>query len=119
MSPTFGRGADSPDAISTGSCASDRPFGLYLTKTDEKAITGHVLYAARHTYASTLLARCRDFVYVAAQMGHASPETWVVHYAHLLPGVYQSYANFLDMSEADWQRFSSDGRTAPKKAETI
>ena len=29
---------------------------------DEKAIIGHVLYDARHTYASTLLARCRDFV---------------------------------------------------------
>jgi hypothetical protein len=33
MSPTFGRGMDSPDAISAGSCASERPFGLYLTKT--------------------------------------------------------------------------------------
>jgi len=86
---------------------------------DETAIAAHVLYDARHTYASTLLARCRDFVYVAAQMGHASPKTTMDHYAHLLPGVDQSYANFLDESEADWQRFGSDGRAAPKKPETI
>jgi integrase len=86
---------------------------------DEKAITAHVLYDARHTYASTLLARCRDFVYVAAQMGHASPKTTMDHYAHLLPGVDQSYANFLDESEADWQRFGSDAHQTPKKPETI
>ncbi|MGO9642976.1 MAG: hypothetical protein ACLP1Y_16910 [Candidatus Acidiferrales bacterium] len=41
------------------------------------------------------------------------------HYAHLLPGVDQSCANFLDESEADWQRFGSDGRQTPKKPETI
>jgi integrase len=74
---------------------------------DETEITGHVLYDARHTYASTLLARCRDFVYVAAQLGHTSPKTTMDHYAHLLPGVDQSYADLLDESEADWQRFGS------------
>lgn len=74
---------------------------------DEKAITAHVLYDARHTYASTLLARCRDFVYVATQMGHASPKTTMDHYAYLLPGVDQAYADLLDESEADWQRIGS------------
>jgi integrase len=73
----------------------------------ETAIARHVLYDARHTYASTLLARCRDFVYVAAQLVHASPKTTMDHYAHLLPGVDQSYADLLDESEADWQRFGS------------
>jgi hypothetical protein len=29
------------------------------------------------------------------------------HYAHLLPGVDQSYADLLYESEADWQRFGS------------
>jgi hypothetical protein len=53
------------------------------------------------------LARCRDFVYVAAQLEHASPKTTIDHYAHLLPGVDQSYADLLDESEADWQRFGS------------
>jgi integrase len=73
----------------------------------ETGIAGHVLYDARHTYASALLARCRDFVYVAAQLGHASPKTTIDHYAHLLPGVDQSYADLLGESEADWQRFGS------------
>lgn len=82
---------------------------------DETSITAHVVYDTRHTYGSTLLARCRDFVYVAAQMGHASPKTTMDFYAHLLPGVDQSYADFLDDSEADWQRFGSDGRTPPIK----
>jgi len=72
--------------------------------TDETAIIGHVPNDAGHTYASTLRARCRDFFYVAAQMGHASPKTTMDHYAHLLPGIDQSYADFLDESEADWQR---------------
>jgi integrase len=79
-------------------------FDLAMEETE---ITGHVLYDARHSYASTLLARCRDFVYVAAQLGHASPKTTMDHYAHLLPGVDQNYADFLDESEADWQRFGS------------
>lgn len=74
---------------------------------EETAIVGHVLYDAQHSYASTLLARCRDFVYVAAQLGHASPKTTMDHYAHLLPGVDQSYADLLDESEADCQRFGS------------
>ncbi len=86
---------------------------------DETGITAHVLYDARHTYASTLLARCRDFVYVAAQMGHASPKTTMDHYAHLLPGVDQSYADLLDESEADWQRFGCDGRAAPIRPQAI
>jgi hypothetical protein len=34
-------------------------------------------------------------------------ETTMDHYAHLLPGVAQNYADFLDESEADWQRFGS------------
>ncbi len=50
-------------------------------------------------------------------MGHASPKTTMDHYAHLLPGVDQSYADFLDDSEADWQRFGSDGRAARIKPE--
>jgi integrase len=79
-------------------------FDLAMEETE---ITRHVLYDARHSYASTLLARCRDFVYVAAQLGHASPKTTMDHYAHLLPGVDQSYADLLDESEADWQRFGS------------
>jgi integrase len=74
---------------------------------DETAIAAHVLYDARHSYASTLLARCRDFVYVAAQLGHASPKTTMDHYAHLLPGVEQNYVDLLDESESDWQRFGS------------
>ena len=79
-------------------------FDLAMEETE---ISGHVLYDARHSYASTLLARCRDFVYVAAQLGHASPKTTMDHYAHLLPGVDQNYADLLDESEADWQRFGS------------
>ena len=74
---------------------------------EETQITGHVLYDARHSYASTLLARCRDFVYVAAQLGHASPKTTMDHYAHLWPGVDQSYVDLLDESETNWQRFGS------------
>ena len=74
---------------------------------EETAITAHVLYDARHSYASTLLARCRDFVYVAAQLGHASPKTTMDHYAHLVPGVDQSYVDLLDESEGDWQRIGS------------
>ena len=51
--------------------------------------------------------RCRDFVYVAAQLGHASPKTKIDHYAHLLPGVDSELCRLLDESEADWQRFGS------------
>ena len=40
----------------------------------ETGIAGPVLYDARHTDASPLLARCRDFVYVGAQLGHTSPK---------------------------------------------
>jgi hypothetical protein len=50
-------------------------FDLAMAETQ---ITGHVLYDARHSYASTLLARCRDFVYVAAQLGQpARRPRWI------------------------------------------
>ena len=58
-------------------------FDLALEETE---ITGHVLYDARHSYASTILARCRDFVCVSAQLGHASPKPRRIIYAHPIAG---------------------------------
>ena len=62
----------------------------------ECGIEGHSLYDFRHTYASVLLQRCRDVIYVARQMGHAKASTTLDFYAHFLVATSQRFADQLD-----------------------
>jgi integrase len=65
----------------------------------ECAITGHVMYDCRHTFASVLLQRCRDVVYTAKMLGHADPATTLRYYAHFLESTSSAYVDLLDATE--------------------
>ena len=63
----------------------------------ECGISGHVMYDCRHTFASVLLQRCRDVVYVAKIL--ADPATTLKYYSHFLAGTSRAYVDLLDASE--------------------
>jgi integrase len=50
----------------------------------------------RHTFASLLLAQGESLAYVRDQLGHASIQTTVDIYAHLIPGANRNAVNRLD-----------------------
>ena len=50
----------------------------------------------RHTFASLLLANGESLHYVKEQMGHASIQTTVDVYGHLVPGSNRNAVNRLD-----------------------
>jgi integrase len=76
--------ADSVFATASGSPISARnaarAFGRMARRANVKDVTPHAL---RHTYASILIAQGRDPVFVADQLGHASPAITLRVYAHL------------------------------------
>jgi integrase len=53
----------------------------------------------RHTFASLLLAQGEPLHYVKEQMGHASIQTTVDIYGHLVPGSNRRAVNLLDDPE--------------------
>ena len=53
----------------------------------------------RHTFASLLLAQGESLHYVKEQMGHASIQTTVDVYGHLVPGSNRNAVNRLDDPE--------------------
>ncbi len=76
----------------------------WLTALDECGIAGHVMYDCRHTFASVLLARCKDVVYVAKMLGHADPGITLKHYAHWLGSDSARYTELLDEPAAERDR---------------
>ena len=50
----------------------------------------------RHTFASLLLSQGESLHYVKEQMGHASIQTTVDVYGHLVPGSNRNAVNRLD-----------------------
>lgn len=70
----------------------------------ECEIEGHVMYDCRHSYASTLLQRCRDVVYTAKMLGHSSAVTTLKYYAHYLQTTSTRYADLLDEPAGSTER---------------
>jgi integrase len=63
----------------------------------QAGIARHVrLHDLRHTYASLLIAQKAHPKYIQAQMGHASIQTTLDRYGHLMPDVHRAEASKLD-----------------------
>jgi len=63
----------------------------------EKLDVAHFrIHDIRHTFASQLLANGAPIVYVKEQMGHASIQTTVDIYGHLIQGANRTEVNRLD-----------------------
>ena len=70
-----------------------RVFKSLLEKADVPAIRIHDI---RHTFASLLLQQGESLHYVKEQMGHASIQTTVDVYGHIVPGSNRNAVNMLD-----------------------
>jgi hypothetical protein len=51
----------------------------------------------RHTYTSLLIAQGAHPKYIQAQLGHASIQTTLDRYGHLMPEIHQAEARKLDL----------------------
>ena len=70
-----------------------RAFRKLLEKADVPAIRIHDI---RHTFASLLLSQGEPLNYVKEQLGHASIQTTVDVYGHIVPGSNRNAVNRLD-----------------------
>ena len=64
-----------------------------LRRAELRRIRFHDL---RHTYASLLIAQGAHPKYIQAQLGHASIQTTLDRYGHLMPGAHAAEARKLD-----------------------
>jgi len=80
----------------------------------------------RHTYTSLLIAHGAHPKYIQAQLGHASIQTTLDRYGHLMPQLHQAEAQKLDhlvfrprrrRRPGGSQRYASDGRRVGAKWE--
>ena len=63
----------------------------------QAGIAQHVrLHDLRHTYASLLIAQRAHPKYIQVQMGHASIQTTLDRYGHLMPDLHRAEASKLD-----------------------
>ena len=72
---------------------SSRDWARALRRSKLQRIRFHDL---RHTYASLLIAQGAHPKYIQAQLGHASIQTTLDRYGHLMPDVHQTEARKLD-----------------------
>ncbi len=82
-----------------------RVFYRLLEKADIRRIRFHDI---RHTFASLLLQQGESLHYVKEQMGHASIQTTVDIYGHIVPGSNRKAVNRLDDDSGDGLRLVSD-----------
>jgi integrase len=71
----------------------NRDWARTLRRSALRRIRFHDL---RHTYASLLIAQGAHPKYIQAQLGHASIQTTLDRYGHLMPDVHQAEARKLD-----------------------
>jgi integrase len=70
-----------------------RDFARVLRRSGVRRTRFHDL---RHAYASLLIAQGAHPKYIQAQLGHASIQTTLDRYGHLMPDVHQAEARKLD-----------------------
>jgi integrase len=70
-----------------------RDWARVLRRSGLKRIRFHDL---RHTYASLLIAQGAHPKYIQVQLGHASIQTTLDRYGHLMPDIHQAEARKLD-----------------------
>jgi integrase len=91
LASRYSQAAEPVFSTSTGTAISARNAGRALTLITKKAELEHVTpHALRHTFASLLIAQGHDPVFVADQLGHASPAITLRVYAHLFRAAKQA-----------------------------
>jgi integrase len=102
LSARFSRDADPVFATDSGRPLSQRNASREFAKAVDRAkLEGVSFHALRHTFASLLIAQGRDPVFVADQLGHASPSITLRVYSHLFRAARQA-REARDALEADY-----------------
>ena len=84
-----------------------REFPAALRRAELRRIRFHDL---RHTYTSLLIAHGAHPKYIQAQLGHASIQTTLDRYGHLMPQLHQAEAQKLDQLVFPDQQTTPPGR---------
>lgn len=84
-----------------------------LRKAEVRRLGPH---AARHTFASRLIANGENLKYVSEQMGHASIAITVDIYGHLIPGGNRQAVDRLDIQTEQKVRIGIGTTTGTKEA---
>lgn len=71
-------------------------YKLWFPLLEKAKVRRLDLHAARHTFASRLIANGENLKYIAEQMGHGSIKVTVDIYGHLIPGGNKSAVDRLD-----------------------
>ena len=82
-----------------------RDFARVLRRSGVRRIRFHDL---RHTYTSLLIAQGAHPKYIQAQLGHASIQTTLDRYGHLMPDVHTAEAKKLDQLDLGRPATSDD-----------
>jgi len=82
-----------------------RDFARVLRRSGVRRIRFHDL---RHTYTSLLIAQGAHPKYIQAQLGHASIQTTLDRYGHLMPDVHAAEAKKLDQLDLGRPATSDD-----------
>ena len=77
-------------------CADNFRKRLFRRTIEAAEVPRFRFHDIRHTFASLLLAQGESLHYVKEQMGHASIQTDVDVYGHLVPGSNRNAVNRLD-----------------------
>ncbi len=77
-------------------CGGNFRARVFRKILQEAGLSGFRFHDIRHTFASLLLAQGESVHYVKEQMGHASTQTTVDVYEHLVPGSNRRAVDQLD-----------------------
>jgi integrase len=73
-------------------------YQLWYPLLDKARVRRLCPHAARHTFASRLIANGENLKYISEQLGHASIKITVDTYGHLIPGGNKQAVDLLDGS---------------------
>jgi integrase len=73
-------------------------YKLWVPMLEKAGIRKLDMHAARHTFASRLIANGENLKYISEQLGHASITITVDIYGHLIPGGNCAAVDKLDFS---------------------
>jgi integrase len=79
---------------------------------DKLGIGNHTIHDIRHTFASLLLSRGANVVYVSKMLGHSSPKITLDRYSHYMPSENEGMINLLDSDKkGGYKRVLNDDAT--------
>lgn len=83
-------------------------YKLWFPLLEKAGVRRLDMHAARHTFASRLIANGENLKYISEQLGHASIAITVDIYGHLIPGGNRAAIDRLDGNDTTGSKIGSD-----------